>query len=231
MKNVKKQQSQIRTKLLESACRIFAEKGYREATVAEICEAANANVASINYYFGDKATLYKEAWLLSFNKSLETYPPDGGVAADAPVEERFKGRILAAVRRFSDPKSYEYEIMSKELSTPTGLLSKVIQESIEPLRQELIRIVRELLGKHSTEQQAILCQRSIMGQCLNLTLNERRKKVFREARMESSSIDENISIEEIANHIVNFSLAGVVKIRYQIENKHTNQMDIDKVLL
>ena len=49
MRLTKKQGSGVRTKLLESACRIFAEKGYRDATVAEICEAAGANVAAINY--------------------------------------------------------------------------------------------------------------------------------------------------------------------------------------
>ncbi|MBW2127416.1 MAG: helix-turn-helix transcriptional regulator [Deltaproteobacteria bacterium] len=37
-----------------SACEVFAEKGYRAATIADICGRAKANVAAVNYYFGDK---------------------------------------------------------------------------------------------------------------------------------------------------------------------------------
>ena len=46
--------------ILENACKVFAEKGYRDATHAEICRCAGTNVASINYYFGSKENLYRK---------------------------------------------------------------------------------------------------------------------------------------------------------------------------
>src|SRR5579872_740133 len=49
-----------REKLIEAAGRVFAEKGYQGATVREICRQAGANVASVNYTFGDKLGLYTE---------------------------------------------------------------------------------------------------------------------------------------------------------------------------
>ena len=54
--------AETRSRILNSACELFAEKGYRGARVADICERAGANVAAVNYYFGDKAALYTEAW-------------------------------------------------------------------------------------------------------------------------------------------------------------------------
>ena len=51
-----------RERVLTAASEIFAEKGYRDATVSEICEAADANIASVNYHFGDKESLYDEVW-------------------------------------------------------------------------------------------------------------------------------------------------------------------------
>ena len=49
-----------RERLLETALEVFARKGFHDATVAEICKKARANVASINYYFGGKEALYAE---------------------------------------------------------------------------------------------------------------------------------------------------------------------------
>jgi hypothetical protein len=62
MNSVKKQDICTRERLLAGACEIFTKKGYRDATIADICERAGANVAAVNYHFGDKETLYIEEW-------------------------------------------------------------------------------------------------------------------------------------------------------------------------
>jgi len=157
-----------RQRLLEAACEVFAGKGYSDATIAEISERAGANIAAVNYYFHDKETLYVEAWRLAFQRSLEAHPPEGGIASDASPEERLRGRILALMRRIVDPESQEFDIVLKELANPTGLLRKVMRESIEPLRRELNAIVRELLGTGASERRIRLHGMSILAQCFHL---------------------------------------------------------------
>ncbi|MFH1488834.1 MAG: TetR family transcriptional regulator, partial [Pseudomonadota bacterium] len=121
-----------RHNLLMAACEIFAKRGFRESTIAEICRKARVNIAAANYHFGGKDTLYVESWRYAFDKSLKAYPPDGGVPSDAPVQERLRGRILSIMRRILDPESHDLDIVYKELATPTGLLAGPMQESMEP---------------------------------------------------------------------------------------------------
>ena len=199
-------------RLLESAAEIFAAKGYRDATIAEICEGAGANVAAVNYYFRSKENLYAEAWDLAFRRSLEAHPLDGGVAPDAPAEERLRGHVFAIVRRITDPRSHEFDIIHKEHANPTGLLAEIVRESIRPVRERMAAIVRELLGERASERQVTLCQRSIMAQCLHVMLRRRHgEKVLGVA-------DEEFGVEEMAEHIVQFSLAGIRDIRRRIED-------------
>jgi AcrR family transcriptional regulator len=80
-----------RQRLLITASRIFAEKGYQDATIAEICEQAGTNIASVNYHFGDKENLYLEAWRYAFKQDLKAHPSDGGVDQETSAEHRLKG--------------------------------------------------------------------------------------------------------------------------------------------
>ena len=47
-----------RLKLLKTSARMFAKKGYTGTSVREIVAAAHMNVSAVNYYFGDKRSLY-----------------------------------------------------------------------------------------------------------------------------------------------------------------------------
>lgn len=214
----KKQAGETQGRLLESACEVFAAKGYRDATIAEICKRAGTNVAAVNYHFRDKKSLYVEAWRLAFHRSLEAYPPDGGVSPDAPAEERLHGRILSIIQRFADHENREFEVVRKELTNPTGLLAEVMRKSIEPLREELCSIVRELLGKQASEEQVLLCQMSIRAQCFDLLLGQQHRKMLVKAGMQPNLSPVKLTVEKIADHVTRFSLAGIREIRRQIEN-------------
>jgi AcrR family transcriptional regulator len=219
---IRKQRSdglETRRQLLAAACEVFGKKGFRDATVAEICTMAGANVAAANYHFGGKQALYVESWRYAFDKSLKAYPPDGGVAPDASLEERLRGRVLSIMRRILDPESHDLDMVHKEMANPTGLLAGAIKESLEPVFQGLTSAVRELLGGQATEQQVRLCQMSIRAQCFGPLLRERVRKMSSLGPRPAGPEPFLGDVETLADHVTRFSLAGMRELRDRIRRE------------
>jgi AcrR family transcriptional regulator len=205
-------------RLLHAAGAVFAEKGYHHATVAEICERAEANIAAVNYYFRSKENLYTEAWQEAFRRSVEAHPPDGGVAADAPPEDRLRGRIRALVQRVADPNSIEFEIIHKELANPTGLLSEAMTEAIEPIRRGMSRVIRELLGPHAPDDALRLCEMSILTPCIHFVLRDRLRRSLPEGTHLPGPPPLDVDLATIIEHIYRFSLAGLREVGRRLES-------------
>jgi TetR/AcrR family transcriptional regulator, regulator of cefoperazone and chloramphenicol sensitivity len=214
-------QSDTRERLLRSAAGVFAEKGYRKTTIAEICEAAEANIAAVNYHFGSKENLYVEAWRHSLAQSLEAYPPDGGVSPEAPTEDRLRGRIRALVARAMDDDCAEFEIMCREIVSPTGLLFKVAKEAIGPLREAFQQIIEELLGSAVPKHVAYLCALSVTAPCIHMVHRRRMIKFLGEENLADVG-----HLDETLDHMVRFALGGIRAVHdYHASASPTAQED------
>jgi TetR/AcrR family transcriptional regulator, regulator of cefoperazone and chloramphenicol sensitivity len=197
-----------RQRLLVTASRIFAQKGYQETTIAEICEQAETNIASVNYHFRDKENLYLEAWRYAFQQDLERHPSDGGVK-DASTEAQLAGRIRSLIARIADPNSHFFAIVHREMAQQTRLLEKIMAQEINPERQALNALVRELLGSSATEKQIQFCHASIVGQCFHL-LKVKHLRLSNETQCYLMDMND---AEAYAEHVVQFSLAGIKAMR------------------
>ncbi len=196
-------------KLLAAAGDVFIEKGFRDATVAEICARAEANISAVNYHFGSKEALYQEAWRHSFTESLKTYPMDGGVSETASAEERLRGQLASMIQRIADENNKDFFIAQMEIINPTGLLQEVMKTELIPMRQQTLALVRELLGPDATEQQVHYCEISIISMCVHPMVMQRVAKRTRDKEMPAIIED----VKAFADHVVMFALAGIDAIR------------------
>ncbi|MDP1991544.1 MAG: CerR family C-terminal domain-containing protein [Syntrophales bacterium] len=219
MKIPREDTARTREKLLAAASEIFAEKGFRNATIAEICLRAGTNVAAVNYHFGSKEDLYSEAWRHAFSQSVQAHPPDGGVAADAPPEERLRGQVTALLHRIADENNWEFWFMQREFTNPTGLLEEVMRKEIRPLQQRTEGLVRELLGPQVAEREVRFCEVGIISQCINPMVVRNRRNGGEEKQDGQRIIHD---IEAYAHHVVTFSLAGIKAVRAEAE-AHRNR--------
>ena len=113
-----------RQRLLEVAGMVFAEQGFKCATVREICKRAGANVAAINYHFGDKQGLYSETLRYWVRESLAKYPPNLGVDESATPEQKLHAYVRSFFWRIFDEgrPSWYGKLMAREMLEPTHAL-------------------------------------------------------------------------------------------------------------
>jgi AcrR family transcriptional regulator len=192
-----------RSRILDCACEVFAEKGYHAAKVADICERAGANVAAVNYYFGDKAALYTEAWQETFKKFAGPKPPDSTITSP---EEQLKIYIHSLIQNFTEQSDQGQftRLYLMELANPTGLIHDIWHDLIEPRRQIVIGIIRKIMGTKATDETVLFCEMSIINQCRVLLTIRRSDLEY----LLGQSLSPDL-IKRMADHITRFSLAGI----------------------
>jgi AcrR family transcriptional regulator len=200
-------QDATRRQLLEAAGEVFAAAGFRAATVREICQRAGANVAAINYHFGDKETLYAEVLRYAFGKALEKYPPLLDVGENAPPEKRLHAFIHSLLLRIfgQGPDSWHGRLMSCEMIEPTAALDSLIEERIRLMSAILMKAIGEILNCPPTDDRVLHCAFSVMSQCaFYKNSNPAVSKLFPQLRPQDAA-----GIKKLANHITRFSLAAM----------------------
>jgi AcrR family transcriptional regulator len=204
----RKDGKETRQKLLDVACEIFAEKGYGGAKISEICRRAGANVAAVNYYFGGKADLYVAAWkqaMQQFMATVAMLPED--VSPEAQLAFLIH-RFIAKVLLLDGEKNHFRRLELMEMANPTGLIDEAWKEEVAPRREELHRVVRQVMGSDVPETTVRLCELSIVNQCRGYILLSKNRDDFWDEKEFTADL-----VNQIAEHTIHFSLAGIKAIR------------------
>jgi AcrR family transcriptional regulator len=190
-----------RTKLLDSAGQVFAERGFQAATVREICARAGVNIALINYHFGDKEKLYTEVLMHSFGSmESEVRALDSGL----PPKAAFREAVRATMQRICRPgrPSWHFQLMVHETAQPTAAMSRVIDETMRPIYGRFRAVIADLLGLPIEHDKTRLCAHSVIAQIVHYVHSRKvNAKIWPELELTPERI------EEIATHIADFSLA------------------------
>ena len=199
-----------RQRLLDAAGEVFAEQGFRAATVRAICSRARANVAAIHYHFGDKERLYGEVLEHALTAALQRYPPDLDLSPGASAEERLRAFVRSFLLRVLDESvpSYLFRMMTREMIEPTRALDGLVERVQRPLFERLRSIVSELLGPDESSLSVVLCCQSVVGQCI---FYRHCQPVI--SRMRHFAPGSEPSIDDLADHIARVSLAGIQSYR------------------
>jgi AcrR family transcriptional regulator len=193
-------------RLLEAAGEVFAERGYHNATVREICFKANANVAAVHYHFGDKDGLYASVLQHTFKSAMEKHPLP---PAEGTPEEQLHAHVRAMLRRIFDEgrPSWHGKLIAREMADPTRAIDSLV-EQIRTNQQRLSAVIRQLISPDEDEDTVFRCTFSVSGQCLfyyhcRAILGRLRPELQCGAG----------TIDDLAEHITKFSLAALREYR------------------
>ena len=208
-------QMATRQHLLEAAGQVFADAGFRAATVRDICERAGANIAAVNYHFGDKEQLYRAVLQETYQTALKKYPADYGLRENATAEERLRAFVHSLLLRiFSEgPSARHGKLMAREMMEPTGALDAIVREDIRPMSSLLVSIVSELLGAGADDATKRLCANSVVSQAL--FYHHCRPVVV---RLHPDLKFDRAGIERLTEHITRFSLAAITNLATKPRN-------------
>jgi len=195
---------ETRGRLLAAGARLFADHGYAHVTVRDICGAARANIAAVNYHFAGKAGLYNEV-VQSAIHTMQNVTTEAMLAGEGKnAEERLRAYVDVFLTRIAaeDADGWIHNIMLRELSEPTDALDRVVEEVLRPRMAYLRSIMAELLGCHVDDTRVARCAFSVHAQCV-ATMN---KPIAQRLNPAYAGPD---AVRSMVDHITEFSLAGL----------------------
>ncbi len=210
-----------RHRLLEAAGEVFAQRGFRKATIREICRRAKSNVAAVNYHFGDKQRLYHAVIEYIHQDHLEgTGSPDDelAVAEGLPPEQQLRSFVSGMMKRHAGAghESWRPGLMAHEIAEPTGALDMVVERFIRPRFNRLVGIVGALAGGDVPLERLQLAAESVVAQCIHFMMA--RSLLMRLMPQLSYGPED---LEALVDHITQFSVSAIEDLRSESEIEPT----------
>lgn len=140
-------QEETRWRLLQAATEVFAEVGYHAATTREICKRAEVNLASIHYYYGDKAELYREVFRLPFLDECNTFVAlDIGTVPLQQALHAFYSWFFPSVAEEDPMTKFFMRLHAREEAEPSGVLGDAMLQAYRPNHEKMQALLCRELG-------------------------------------------------------------------------------------
>jgi AcrR family transcriptional regulator len=194
-----------RERIVEAAGQIFADRGFEATTVRDICQAADANLAAVNYYFGDKERLYVEAVVRAHRWRLDQATlPDWD--ADTSPREKLADFIKTFFRRVlgGPDNTWHTRLVMREILRPSSACAEIARANIRPQFEILQGILRQLLPASTSDVELHLVAFSIVGQCLFYHV---ANPIIR--NLVDGDEYATYDVDKLADHVTRFSLAAI----------------------
>jgi AcrR family transcriptional regulator len=194
-----------RQRLLAAAGAVFAAKGFKPATVREICQQAQVNLAAVNYHFGDKERLYIESVKLAHRRRVEQAPLPNWPPGTPPQQRLHDFVHTLLLRMLIEPdEQWQAQLMMREINEPTSACAELVRDYMRPHFEILQGILAELLPSDVPAEKRHLIAFGIVGQCLYFRIG---KPLI--SHMVPANEHAGYTPDRLARHITDSTLASL----------------------
>jgi TetR/AcrR family transcriptional regulator, regulator of cefoperazone and chloramphenicol sensitivity len=200
----KPEHNESRQRLLHAALRCFAEHGFEKTSTRQIAEMAGANVAAIRYYFGDKAGIYRAAYIEPMGQ-----PQDDIALFDNPeltLEQALNGLYSGFIEPLKQGELVQLctKLHMREMVEPTGLWQYEIDQGIAPYQRALSQVLCRYLGAAEPDDDVHRLAFAIMAQSVFMYIGRDVYMAIRPQLMATSD-----ALDVMQQRLVTYAMALV----------------------
>jgi len=156
-----------RARILRAGQHLFAERGFKRVTIRDICREAGANVAAVNYHFGDKRGLYREVLQTAIDAMRATSEQAREAGRGQRPEVQLRRYLEVFLSRILKPGSEEvHRLIHREMTDPTPAFDALVEQGVRPRVEYLSGLIVQMIGGSPRDQRVLRCVSAIQAQAL-----------------------------------------------------------------
>jgi TetR/AcrR family transcriptional regulator, regulator of cefoperazone and chloramphenicol sensitivity len=155
-----KDSEKTRTKLIEAAGQLFAERGFNGVTVRDIAKRSETHLSALNYHFRSKEALYREA-ILEACKTDSITPKERKQLQKLDPDKALHILVKEAIKQYADQRASRWKsiIIDRECRDPSSVFEEIVETYLKPdidfIAQMIGRIVEKPPESHAVRFAAI----------------------------------------------------------------------------
>lgn len=202
-----------RKRILETAGELIATNGLAGTPSKLIATTAGADMASINYHFGNRDGLYQAVLVEAHRRIIDRADIERIATSDAPARERLKSFINFFITSGSGPERWPVIILFREFLAPGPHIKVLRDVEVVPKLLMVLPILSEITSIPESDPALWSCLPCVGAPCLALLLVGRNTP-FSEVLFHRSK-------QDMVEHLYNFSLGGLEAVGNRYQDKQS----------
>lgn len=198
----------VQDRLIEAAEDLFCRHGFNETSVRDIAGAADCNVASVNYYFGGKDSLYLEIWRRRLGQMRESRLASIERVMSAGEQPSLEDLLRSHAVSFFEPliegdrQCRFISLMAREMIDPHLPREMFVTQMVIPVMAAMTQALTAVCP-WLNEANARVVILLVVGQLVHTVC---ARELF-----ESSGSEDlpRLKLDDLVDHIVRFSAGGI----------------------
>lgn len=199
-----------KSKILEAAGQLIAQNGFAQTSNKQIAQAAEVDLAAINYHFDGRDGLYKAVLAEAHTHYIDEKRLLELVESSLPPTQKLEIFYEAIVNKLIEKDIWHSKVFIRELFSPSLYLHEFMANDGARKFQSVRKIISEVAGLDEDHPALLPCVLSTIAPCFMLIITNTNipTPIQNISQIES---------QQLVKHLMTFSLAGLKAVKQEQE--------------